>query len=149
LGDEKVAIVGVGNLLLMDEGVGVHVVQELERRELPPNVLVIDGGTSPDALAYAGEVDRLVIVDAVRGGGEPGTVYRLTPDDIDESDRDPLSLHEWDLMDSLKLSRYWTEDTEVVIIGVEPAQMEWGLGLSPEVEARLPRIIEVVLQEAG
>ena len=143
------AIVGVGNLLLMDEGVGVHVVQELERRELPPNVAVIDGGTSPDALAHAGEVDRLVIVDAVRGGGEPGTVYRLTPDDIDESDRNPLSLHEWDLMDSLKLSRYWTEDVEVVIIGVEPGQMEWGLELSPEVEARLPRIIDVVLREAG
>jgi len=149
LGEKKVAIVGVGNLLLMDEGVGVHVVQELERRDLPPNVLVIDGGTSPDALAYAGEVDRLVIVDAVRGGGEPGTVYRLTPDDIEESDREPLSLHQWDLMDSLKLTRYWAEDIEVVIIGVEPAEMEWGLELSPEVQARLPRIIEVVLQEAG
>jgi len=149
LGEKKVAIVGVGNLLLMDEGVGVHVVRELERRDLPPNVLVIDGGTSPDALACAGEVDKLVIVDAVRGGGEPGTVYWLTPDDIDESDRNPLSLHEWDLMDSLKLSRYWTEDIEVVIIGVEPAHMEWGLELSPEVQARLPRIIETVLQAAG
>jgi hydrogenase maturation protease len=149
LGEKKMAIVGVGNLLLMDEGVGVHVVQELERRHLPSNVLVIDGGTSPDALAYASEVDKLVIVDAVRGGGEPGTVYRLTPDDIDESDRNPLSLHEWDLMDSLKLSRYWTEDIEVVIIGVEPAQMEWGMDLSPEVQARLPRIVEVVLREVG
>jgi hydrogenase maturation protease len=149
LGEKKMAIVGVGNLLLMDEGVGVHVVQELERRHLPSNVLVIDGGTCPDALAYASEVDKLVIVDAVRGGGEPGTVYRLTPDDIDESDRNPLSLHEWDLMDSLKLSRYWTEDIEVVIIGVEPAQMEWGMDLSPEVQARLPRIVEVVLREVG
>lgn len=145
--EKKIAIVGVGNLLLKDEGVGVHVVQELQRRHLPSNILVIDGGTSPDALAFVGQVDKLIIIDAVRGGGEAGTIYRLSPDDIDQSDRNPMSLHEWELMDSLKLSSYWTEGTEVVIIGVEPAEMEWGLELSAEVEARIPRIIQVVLEE--
>lgn len=143
----RTAIVGVGNLLLMDEGVGVHVVQELEQRRVPPHVVLVDGGTSPDALAFVGDVAKLVIVDAVRGGGEPGTIYRLTPEDIEEDDRNPLSLHEWDLMDSLKLSGYWTEGMEVVIVGVEPAEMEWGLDLSPVVAAALPRVIEVVLGE--
>ena len=140
---------GVGNLLLMDEGVGVHVVQELEQQSVPANVIMVDGGTSPDALAFVGDVGKLVVVDAVRGGGEPGTIYRLTPDDIEEADRNPLSLHEWDLMDSLKLSRYWTEGIEVVIIGVEPAEMEWGLELSPQVEAAMPRIIDAVLREVS
>jgi hydrogenase maturation protease len=149
LSKNKIAIVGVGNLLLKDEGVGVHVVWELQRRSLPSNILLIDGGTSPDALAFVGEVDKLIIIDAVRGGGESGTIYRLTPDDIEHADRNPMSLHEWELMDSLKLSSYWTEGTEVVIIGVEPAEMEWGLELSAEVEARIPRIIEVVLEEVG
>jgi len=147
--EKKIAIVGVGNLLLKDEGVGVHVVQELQRRSLPSNIVVIDGGTSPDALAFVGDIYKLIIIDAVKGGGEAGTIYRLSPDDIDQTDRNPISLHEWELIDSLELRSYWKEGTEVVLIGVEPAAMEWGLELSDEVSARIPRIIEVVLEEVG
>ena len=144
---KRVAIVGVGNLLLMDEGVGVHVVQELQNRRLPQGVVLVDGGTSPDALAYAGDVDKLVIVDAVRGGGEPGTVYRLSVDDIEQTEKNPMSLHEWELMDSLKLSSYWDREKETIIIGVEPAEMEWGLELSSRLEASMPHVIQAVLDE--
>lgn len=143
------AVVGVGNLLLMDEGVGVHVVQQLEKRGVPSNVILVDGGTSPDALALLGDVDKLVIIDAVRGGGEPGSIYRLRPEDVEEKEKNPLSLHDWDVMDSLKLSRYWTEDTEVIIIGVEPAEMEWGVELSRQIQAAMPRVIDAVLDEFG
>lgn len=133
----------------MDEGVGVHVVQELQTRRLPRGVVLVDGGTSPDALAYVGDVDKLVIVDAVRGGGEPGTVYRLSPDDIERAERNPMSLHQWELMDSLKLSSYWDGRREVVIIGVEPGEMDWGLELSAPLQASMRRIVQVVLAEVA
>ena len=78
-------IVGVGNVLLKDEGIGVHVVRALQEMSLAsPNgeVEVVDGGTSPSAFDSAEGADKLIIVDAARGGGEPGTVYRFTPDEV-------------------------------------------------------------------
>ena len=139
-------IVGIGNVLLRDEGIGCHVAHALERIPLP-GVEVIDGGTCPDALQAVDDADKLVIVDAVRGGGVPGQIYRFRPQDITMEDRCVLSVHDMSLMDSLKLMQLRHNTGDTVIIGVEPKELSWGLELSPELQEKMPQIIDIVLGE--
>lgn len=139
-------VVGVGNVLLRDEGIGCHVAHALEKIPLA-DVGVIDGGTSPDVLRLAEEADKLVIVDAVKGGGTPGQIYRFRPEDVTLEQKQVLSLHDMSLIDSLGLSPLWHNIGETVIIGVEPKELSWGLELSPELQGRMPQIIDAVLDE--
>jgi hydrogenase maturation protease len=139
-------VVGVGNILLRDEGIGCHVVHALEGIPLP-DVEVIDGGTCPDVLQLLEDADKLVIVDAVKGGGMPGQIYRFRPEDVAQEQTSLLSLHDTSLMDSLKLLQLWHNVGETVIIGVEPRELSWGLELSPELQERMPQIIHAILEE--
>jgi len=78
----RIVVIGVGNLLLKDEGIGIHAVQALQELDFPPDVKLIDGGTSPDIIAYTRAGDKLIIVDAAKAGGEPGTIYRFKPEGL-------------------------------------------------------------------
>jgi len=145
----KIVILGIGNLLLKDEGVGVHLVRALQKEGLPQGVEVIDGGTSPEAVYLAAGCDKLIIVDAARGGGLPGKVYRLTLEDLKPDGRGGplLSGHELDLFPCLLALEPEERPKEVVILGIEPKEIRWGLGLSPELEAELERLRREVLRE--
>jgi len=141
-----IAVVGIGNILLKDEGVGCHVAHALE--EIPlPDVKVIDGGTSPNVMQPIEDADKLIVVDAVRGGGIPGEVYRFQLDDVTLERKAFLSLHDISLIDNLLLMRGLYSIGEITIIGVEPKEIEWGLELSPEVREKLPQIVEIILAE--
>ena len=75
---QNIVILGIGNILLSDEGVGVHVANELAKMDLPPDVTVVEGGTDGFRLLnIITEADRLIVIDAVRGGSEPGSIYRF------------------------------------------------------------------------
>lgn len=138
-------ILGVGNILLKDEGVGCHVVHALEG--IPtPNTKVIDAGTSPDVLLPE-DTDKLIVVDAAKGGGMPGEIYRFRLDDIAIEQKPFLSVHNIGLLDSLLLMRLLHNIGETIIIGVEPKEIEWGLELSPELQQRVPQIVEMILAE--
>ncbi len=139
-------VVGIGNVLLRDEGVGCHVAYALERIHLP-DVQIVDGGTSFDVLQLPEDADRVIIVDAVKGGGIPGQTYRFELEDVGLEQKPLLSLHDMSLVDGLKLMRLWHKIDETVIIGVEPKDVDWGLALSPELQEKIPRIVEVVLAE--
>ena len=139
-------VLGIGNVLLRDEGVGCHVVHALEGISLP-DVKLIDGGTCPDVLHFLEDADKLVIVDAVKGGGKPGQIYRFHLEDITLEQKPFLSLHDVGLVDSLMLMRLWHNISETVIIGVEPREINWGLELSPELQEKMPRIIDAILSE--
>ena len=139
-------VVGIGNILLRDEGIGCHVVHALEEMSLP-DVEIIDGGTSLDVLQLLGDADKLVIVDAVEGGGLPGQIYRFHPEDITLEQQPLLSLHDMSLIDNLKLMQLWHNIDEAVIIGVEPGEIGWGLELSSNVQERMPQIIDAILSE--
>jgi len=146
----KVTVLGVGNLLLQDEGIGVHVVHELTKSKMDyPNLEIIDAGTSPELMASLdGDIDKLIIVDAVKGGDEPGTIYRFGSDDVDVDSASPISLHEMGVLQNLKLMALLNKQPgSTVIIGVEPRTIDYGLELSPEVSAKVPRVIELVLKE--
>ncbi len=139
-------VLGIGNVLLRDEGIGCHVVHALE--EIPlPDVKVIDGGTCPDVLQLFEDADKLIIVDAVKGGGTPGQIYRFHLEDITLEQKPFLSLHDVGLVDNLMLMHLWHNIGEAVIIGVEPREIKWGLELSPELQEKMPQIIDAILAE--
>ena len=145
----RVLILGVGNLLLRDEGIGVHVVQALSEEELPVDVEVVDAGTSAlDVLTRIEPVEKMIVVDAVRGGSAPGTIYRFTPEEVQVESGVEASLHEIGLMDALNAAKMLGSAPKMtVIIGVEPAAIEWGTELSAEVGARIPEVLERVRAE--
>jgi hydrogenase maturation protease len=143
-------VLGIGNALLRDEGIGCHVAHALE--EIPlTDVQIIDGGTCPDVLQFLEDTDKLIIVDAVKGGGTPGQIYRFHLEDITLEQKPCLSLHDVGLMESSKLMQVCHPDfigiSEAVIIGVEPKEINWGLELSPELQGKMPQIIDTILAE--
>jgi len=151
MNQERIIVLGVGNILLKDEGVGVRVVQELEKRfSFPENVRVVDGGTQGLWLmATLQEADRLIVVDAVLGGGEPGTMYRLERDDLPKGLRAKQSAHDSDLVEALNLCTLMETGPEnVVVFGVQPEDIQpFGLELTERVEARVEDLIALVLEE--
>jgi hydrogenase maturation protease len=143
-------VLGVGNLLLRDEGVGIHVVKALAGHQFPPDVEVIDGATAGcDLLPLISGADRVVIVDALEGGEPPGAVYRLTPEDFDQEPHEgSVSLHDIGITDVLKMLKLMEGHLlPVVIVGIEPGKIEVGLELTPEVAASLPFVLELVIKE--
>ena len=141
-------VLGIGNLLLRDEGVGCHVAHALEGMALA-EARVIDGGTSADVVGLVEGTDKLIIVDAVKGGGAPGQIYRFRLKNLTLQQKPFLSVHDLSLLDNLVLMKVWDKVGEDVIIGIEPKEIDWGLELSEEVEKKLPEIIEAVLAEVN
>lgn len=138
-------ILGVGNILLKDEGIGCHVVQALKEISLS-DTKVIDGGTSPEVL-FPENTDKLIIVDAAKGGGMPGEIYRFELDDIASEQQPFLSLHQMTIIANLLLIKAWRDIPETVIIAVEPKEIGLGLELSPELREKTPRIVQMILAE--
>ena len=146
----RVVVVGVGNLLMKDEGIGIHTVKALQEINLPPDVKIIDGGTAPDLIAYTEAGDKLIIIDGARAGGEPGTIYRFHPRDLSEESGQIISAHELGVEQNLRLmSLMGNEPAEIVIIGIEPGEISWGTELSTELQQKVPEIVKVVLREIG
>jgi hydrogenase maturation protease len=144
-----VLVLGVGNILLRDEGVGVRVVEALQRTELPPQVELFDGGTiGADLLDVIADRRKVIVIDAVLGDFEPGTVLRMTPADLAPHDRPSASLHDFGVLETLTLARRMNaEPDEVVLIGVKPFRVEYGLELTPEMQRLVPRLVDAVLEE--
>jgi hydrogenase maturation protease len=142
-------ILGVGNILLRDEGVGVHVIQALGRLDLPPDVEVVDGGTAGFALVeILADRRKVIVVDAIAADCAPGTVVRLNGDDLAAPSAPPCSLHEVGLAEALGAARQLgVAPHEVIVIGVQPCQVSCGLELSPTLAALVPRIVDLVLAE--
>ena len=145
----RITILGIGNLLLKDEGVGIHLVQRLSEKLNDPCVTIIDGGTTPDLFSLLNDdIDKLIIIDAAVAGDKPGTIYRFQADDLAAGSATPVSLHEMGLVDNLKLMDiFGNRPREITIFGVEPQVIKCGVELSPEVEEKIPRLIELVLDE--
>ena len=148
---KKTLIAGLGNILLGDEGVGVRVIEEIEKRfTLPADLSLLDGGTAGYALIdYIKGYDRLIMIDAVRGGKKPGTIYRLSEDDIQQRTDLKLSGHQISLPDVLCLAGKLDKLPEILLIGIEPKDMDYDLELSREVKDAAESVIESLVQELG
>lgn len=146
------AIIGMGNPLMSDEGVGIHVVAGLRGTALADSVDILDLGTSSMRALHELEGRSLVVfVDCALMGTEPGTIRRFTPDDVDSKKIQPrLSLHEGDLLNTIALGRrLGTSPEQIVIFGIEPKTIEPGETLSPELAARLDQYSAAIREELG
>jgi len=141
-------ILGIGNSLRADEGVGVHVVRALESRGGVPGADLVEGGTNAyEALASYDRIERLIVVDAVDAHSEPGAVFRFTEQDLAPV-AGPVSLHQMGLLDAFApLEAGGVHIGEVVVVGVQPAVTDWGLDLSPAVAGRLDCVMALVARE--
>lgn len=153
MNQERIVVLGVGNILLKDEGVGVRVVEELQRRyEVPDNVRLVDGGTQGLWLmSTIQEADRLIVIDAVLGRQEPGTIYRLERDDLPKGLRAKQSAHDSDLVESLNLCTLLdTGPKSVVVVGIEPEDIQpYGLELTETVASKVEELVARVVEELG
>lgn len=144
----KTVVAGIGNVLLKDEGIGVHVVREMGRMNLPDSVQLVDVGTSTiDLLSYIEDAEKLIIVDALEGGEEPGTIYRFTPDELILKEETRGSAHQLGPMDTLRMAKKLGRQPSTVIIGVEPEAINWGMDLSPHLGRRMTQIVKAVMRE--
>jgi hydrogenase maturation protease len=146
----SVLILGIGNLLLSDEGIGIHAIRCLAQNELPPDVEILDGGTSgADLVDDLEGRTKVVVLDAASGDGPPGTVYRCEAHELMEQEGG-MSLHEFGLSDSLHMAeQLGCAPKRVIVLGVQPANLRPGMELSPEVAAILPGILKLALAEAA
>jgi hydrogenase maturation protease len=141
-------IIGCGNLLMQDEGIGVHLIRYLQDKKLPDGVELIDGATGGfDLLDFFKDAQKIIIVDAVKGNGTPGDIYRFGPEDFETESFPKTSLHDVCLKDIFNIVKLTGPLPSVTIFGVEPKTMDWGMELTDEVKAALPRLGELVLKD--
>ncbi|MEW6727624.1 MAG: HyaD/HybD family hydrogenase maturation endopeptidase [Bacillota bacterium] len=142
----ELLILGIGNILLGDEGFGVHVVRELEKYDLPSGVTVMDGGTGGEDLVFwIEDAERLIVVDAIDAGAEPGTLFRFRDGDLDlASVEHPLSLHDSSFVNVLQLARLRGCLPETTVFAVQVESIDWGLALTPRVQEAVPRVIKAI-----
>ena len=146
----NILVLGIGNVLLQDEGIGVRAINELERRySLPDDVELLDGGTAGiELLRHIQNRDHLIFIDAMKCGKPPGTVVRVEGYDIPAAFQTRISPHQLGLSDLLAAAMLTDDLPEnMVLFGVEPKCLEPGLELTDVVEASLDKLLQAVIDE--
>ncbi len=143
-------VLGLGNILLMDEGVGVRAMEAFEAQwTVPDRVSVVDGGTcGMDMLDLIASHDHLIAVDAVKTGAPPATTLVLRGEEVPAYFKGKLSPHQLGLCDLLAALRLQdAAPRTVTLVGCVPLALGTGLMLSPEVEATVPDMVERIVGE--
>ncbi len=136
--------------MLKDEGVGIRAVQQLMEEFSHPEVELIDGGTSGlDLLPLFERCQHLFVIDCVRGGEKPGTVYKFDSTEIrKKEDAYKISAHDFDLVDTIELAKALNKKMpRITIYGVEPASIDWGLELTSAVSRSLKKLVVLVKKD--
>lgn len=147
---ERVVVLGLGNLLRGDEGLGIRALEQLQARYiLPENVLLIDGGTAGlNLLFYLEEADLVLVLDAALTDGPPGTIWRASGDEVPAFFSMRTSPHEVALPDLLALMRFReTGPRELVVLGMQPGTIALGWELSEAVSAHLHELADAAANE--
>ena len=143
-----IVLLGVGNILLTDEGFGVHVVNQLrEDYVFNPPITILDGGTmGMELLTYMRGMTKLLLVDAINGGDAPGTVYEFPHEEMNSYFTEAISVHEVGMQDILRIRALQEDPLEdAVVIGVEPENLELGLDLSETTQVVVKDVKERIL----
>ena len=143
-----IVLLGVGNILLTDEGFGVHVVNQLrEDYVFNPPITILDGGTmGMELLTYMRGMTKLLLVDAINGDDVPGTVYEFPHEEMNTYFTEAISVHEVGMQDILRIRALQEDPLEdAVVIGVEPESLELGLTLSDATQAAVEDVKARVL----
>lgn len=150
MSEQRILLIGVGNILFSDEGLGVHALRHLEAHyRFSDNVTLMDGGTMGKLLMHPlMEHDVALVMDAVLGGEEPGSIYRLVDEGLRKSLGFRDSQHQVDLVDTLIICELIGKRPKAVVIGMEPG--DWRslhMELTPVCRDKMPAFIGHVLQE--
>ncbi|MFC2159703.1 hydrogenase maturation protease [Actinomycetota bacterium] len=150
ISDTRVKVIGFGNKFLSDDSIGPIIIEKLEKSSFSEDktIEIIDLGTSgSDLIFHIRECPRIIIIDALDAGQDPGKVIRIKEKDIEQFCNEGLSsfsLHDLNLADILKLTRAMKLKTDITIIGINPLNIEFGEELSPEIQEKIPEIISLV-----
>jgi len=140
----KVAVIGIGNILMGDEGVGIAVINELKRLNVKADVY--DCGTMGiDILNIIADYDKVIVVDAVKGFGKPGDVFRIRPEELKSGK--VISMHDVDFISVINIAKSVMKLPEIVIIGIEVERVKEGLEISESVRKAIPRAIKEIIKE--
>ncbi len=140
-------VVGVGNTILSDDGLGVHAARLLQSDpRVPAGVEILDGGTlGLELVPYVSDASRILFLDAVDSGSSPGTYVRMTGGEL-LGLSGGFSVHQLGIADLIAvLALASTKPQDIVVLGVQPANTDWGTSLSPAVEATLTHLVEAAL----
>lgn len=147
---KKVLVLGIGNILLRDEGVGVHATHALLKHySFPESVEILDGGTmGMELLSLIAQFNHVIFLDAVKTSSPPGTIIRLDNEEIPAFFRNKLSPHQIGLADVLAALQLTDEQPDhLTLWGIQPANIALGLELSEEIAAQMIKLVEYVVQE--
>lgn len=144
-----ITVIGVGNVLFSDEGVGVRAVECLSEEEMPSSVRLVDGGTAGIDLIYSlEEADFAIIIDCLQADTEPGTIFRIPAEELILTAADSIvSLHDVSLREVLSLCRNLGKLPPTVIYGIQPETTDLGMELSAKVRDVLPRLVNLIKSE--
>jgi len=146
-----IRVLGMGNILNGDDGIGVHVLNELRRKCLPENIELIDIGSQVlDILSFCDGAEKIIIIDAARNGNKPGHIYHIGTNDLSHSSSFPMVLHNFKLSHILRTSKkIFGKDflKRIVIIGVEVNNIEPKIGLSKRMVEVMSRLVVLILNE--
>ena len=147
---DKIIVLGIGNILISDEGFGVRVVEKLQEcYEFPDNVQLLDGGTMGYELLHRLiGIQKLILIDAVNGGAAPGTLFRFSGPEVNAYYRQKVSMHQLGIQEVLAMLEI-TDNTvpDLLVLGVQPASLEFGLDLSPIIEAAAETVAAQVITQ--
>ena len=147
--ENSIVVLGVGNILLTDEGLGVHVVEDLKANyTFTPQISLIDGGTmGMELLTYMRGMKKILLIDAVNGGEAPGTIYEFPHRELEQYFTDHISVHEVGMQDILRIRAIQENPLEdAIVIGVEPESLDVGFEPSVPVQKALPEVKDRVLR---
>jgi hydrogenase maturation protease len=145
---KRITILGVGNILLTDEGVGVRVIEELERNfSFPSNVNLYDGGTGGlSLLSVIEKTDYLIVVDSVLVGEPPGTIIKFNFEDLPSGLTRKLSSHEIDMIEVLNVAQVLGKRPPTIIIGIQPKDIS-SYSTELTIGEYIPKLVECILTE--
>ncbi len=145
---KQITVLGIGNILMQDEGFGVRVVEQLLRQySFPSNVQVLDGGTlGMELLRFLIGTDKLILVDAVSGNLPPGSIYQFHNDEVKAYFKEKVSMHELGIQDVLAVMDVLEKPvSEIMILGVQPLTIDTSLEMTPIVGKAVDVIVKQVL----
>jgi hydrogenase maturation protease len=145
----KLLIIALGNLIMSDDGLGIHVVRELQKEDWKEDISLLEIGTSP--LYYLEEMsqaENIIAIDAIQGGEQSGTIYCLTEEDLKCSRNIIRDFHGCSLLNVIELSREITNHpNNLLIYGIEPKALNLGEELSPPVKDSIPKLINLIREK--
>lgn len=147
----NILVLGVGNFLLADEGAGIHAVDQLKKMPLPPEVELMDGGTGGfELITHFRGRKKVILIDAIRTGEKPGSVFRFKPEDIYLHQKKPISVHQFGLQELFFFAQKMRPCPDIVVYGIVPEDTkQFRTELSLAVRRGIQKMLPLLLEEIG